>query len=48
MINQGKYQIIGQKDTKYDSLFYTIVKLTGIFCLPFCKVKKSLKKCTIS
>ena len=35
-----KYEFIGSKDTRYDSLFFTAVKTTGIFCLPSCPAKK--------
>ena len=41
---QDKYNFIGHKDTKYDGLFYTAVKTTGIFCLPSCRAKKPLQK----
>lgn len=35
-----KYDFIGNKDTRYDGLFITAVKTTGIFCLPSCSAKK--------
>jgi len=35
-----KYDFIGNKDTRYDGLFFTAVKTTGIFCLPSCRAKK--------
>ncbi len=39
-----KYNIIGNKDTKYDGIFFTAVKTTGIYCLPSCSTKKPNKK----
>ena len=39
-----KYNIIGNKDTKYDGIFFTAVKTTGIFCLPSCSAKKPNKE----
>jgi O-6-methylguanine DNA methyltransferase len=39
-----KYNIIGNKDTKYDGIFFTAVKTTGIYCLPSCSAKKPNKK----
>jgi methylphosphotriester-DNA--protein-cysteine methyltransferase len=45
MLNdQEKYDFIGQKNTKYDGVFYTAVKTTGIFCLPSCRAKKPKKE----
>ena len=41
---QEKYDFIGQRDTRYDGVFYTAVKTTGVFCLPSCKAKKPLQK----
>jgi len=35
-----KYDFIGNKDARYDGLFITAVKTTGIFCLPSCSAKK--------
>ena len=35
-----KYDFIGNKDTKYDGVFFTAVKTTGIYCLPSCGAKK--------
>jgi methylphosphotriester-DNA--protein-cysteine methyltransferase len=42
--NQEKYEFIGNKDTKHDGAFYTVVKTTKIFCLPSCRVRKPLQK----
>jgi methylated-DNA-[protein]-cysteine S-methyltransferase len=39
-----KYNIIGNKDTKYDGIFFTAVKATGIYCLPSCCAKKTKKE----
>jgi methylphosphotriester-DNA--protein-cysteine methyltransferase len=45
MLNdKEKYDFIGQKDIKYDGVFYTAVKTTGIFCLPSCRAKKPKKE----
>ncbi len=44
MTDEEKYKFIGCRDTKYDGVFYTAVKTTGIFCLPSCKAKKPLEK----
>lgn len=45
MINeQEKYDFIGSKNKKYDGVFYTAVKTTGIFCLPSCRARKPLQK----
>jgi len=35
-----KYYFIGNKDAKYDGVFFTAVKTTGIYCLPSCSAKK--------
>ena len=35
-----KYHFIGCKNMKYDGIFYTVVKTTGIYCLPSCRAKK--------
>jgi methylated-DNA-[protein]-cysteine S-methyltransferase len=39
-----KYNIIGNKDIKYDGIFFTAVKTTGIYCLPSCSAKKPNKE----
>ncbi len=38
--DDDKYNFIGSKDTKYDKVFFTAVKTTGIYCLPSCRAKK--------
>ncbi len=35
-----KYKIIGSKTSKYEGLFITCVKTTGIFCRPSCRARK--------
>jgi methylated-DNA-[protein]-cysteine S-methyltransferase len=40
LTDDEKYEFIGSKDTRYDGLFFTAVKTTGIFCLPSCSAKK--------
>ena len=35
-----KYHFIGCKNMKYDGIFFTAVKTTGIYCLPSCRAKK--------
>jgi len=35
-----KYLFIGNRDTRYDGVFFTAVKTTGIYCLPSCSAKK--------
>ena len=35
-----KYNFIGNKDTRYDGIFFTAVKTTRIYCLPSCGAKK--------
>jgi methylated-DNA-[protein]-cysteine S-methyltransferase len=35
-----KYNFIGSKNSKYDGVFFTAVKTTGIFCKPSCSAKK--------
>ena len=42
-----KYNFIGNKDTRYDGLFFTAVKTTGIFCLPSCSAKKPNRESVI-
>ena len=42
-----KYNIISSKDTKYDGVFFTAVKTTGIYCLPSCTAKKPNKENTV-
>ena len=38
-----KYAFIGSRDKKYDGVFITAVKTTGIYCLPSCRAKKPNK-----
>ena len=40
MNNDEKYEFIGKRGTTYDSIFFTAVKTTKIFCLPSCGAKK--------
>jgi len=35
-----KYNVIGKQDTRYEGIFITAVKTTGIFCRPSCRAKK--------
>jgi len=35
-----KYNFIGSRDARYDGVFFTAVKTTGVYCLPSCSVKK--------
>ena len=35
-----KYNFIGSKNIKYDGVFLTAVKTTGIYCKPSCRAKK--------
>lgn len=35
-----KYHFIGNRDTRYDGVFFTAVKTTGIYCLPSCSAKE--------
>lgn len=37
---QEKYQVILNKDTGYEGIFFTAVKTTGIFCRPSCPARK--------
>ena len=37
---QEKYNAIGKQDTRYEGIFITAVKTTGIFCRPSCRAKK--------
>ena len=39
-----KYAFIGSRDKKYDGVFITAVKTTGIYCLPSCRAKKPNKE----
>jgi len=38
------YNIILNKDTSYENIFFTAVKTTGIFCRPSCPARKPKKK----
>lgn len=40
MSDDEKYEFIGSRDTRYDGLFITAVKTTGVYCLPSCRAKK--------
>jgi len=42
--DDDKYNFIGSKETKYDSVFFTAVKTTGIYCLPSCSAKKPYRE----
>jgi len=35
-----KYNLIGSKNIKYDGMFFTAAKTTGIYCKPSCSAKK--------
>jgi len=37
---QEKYNAIGTQDTRYEGVFITAVKTTGIFCRPSCRARK--------
>lgn len=37
---QEKYDVIGKQDTRYEGVFITGVKTTGIFCRPSCRARK--------
>lgn len=34
------YQAILDKDIKYEDIFFTVVKTTGIFCRPTCTARR--------
>lgn len=36
---EDKYSVIGTRDTKYDGIYFTAVKTTGIFCHPSCRAR---------
>ncbi|MBF4693483.1 bifunctional transcriptional activator/DNA repair enzyme AdaA [Fusibacter ferrireducens] len=38
------WQAFIKKDSKFDGVFYTAVKTTGIFCKPSCRARKPLEK----
>lgn len=38
LTKQMCYEIIKSKDSRFDGVFYTAVKTTGIYCRPVCKV----------
>ena len=42
--NEIKYDIICNKNSKYNGLFYTSVKTTGIYCIPSCSAKTPNKE----
>lgn len=35
-----KYRAFARSDIRYDGVFYTAVRTTGIFCLPSCRARK--------
>lgn len=37
---EEKYDAIGNKDTRYEGVFITAVKTTGVFCRPSCRARK--------
>ncbi len=37
---EEKYAVIGQQDSRYEGVFITAVKTTGIFCRPSCRARK--------
>jgi len=37
---QEKYNAIGKQNTRYEGIFITAVKTTGIFCRPSCRARK--------
>lgn len=37
---QEKYDAIGRRDARYEGVFITAVKTTGIFCRPSCRARK--------
>ncbi|MBT8252789.1 MAG: helix-turn-helix domain-containing protein, partial [Bacteroidia bacterium] len=37
---EEKYEAIGKKESKYEGVFVTGVKTTGIFCRPSCRARK--------
>ncbi len=36
---KDKYSVVGSRNTKYDGIFFTAVKTTGIFCHPSCRAR---------
>lgn len=36
---EDKYSVVGTRDTKYDGIYFTAVKTTGIFCHPSCRAR---------
>jgi len=44
LTDDEKYQFIGKRDTRYDGVFFTAVKTTGVYCLPSCSAKKPNKE----
>jgi AraC family transcriptional regulator, regulatory protein of adaptative response / methylated-DNA-[protein]-cysteine methyltransferase len=42
--NDIMYQAIIEKDTKFEGVFFTAVKTTGIFCRPSCTARKPKKE----
>ena len=39
-----KYDIICNKNSEYNGLFYTAVKTTGVYCIPSCSAKNLIKR----
>lgn len=40
LTREKMYQVILEKDTQFEGVFYTAVKTTGIFCRPSCTARK--------
>ncbi len=38
------YDMLIEKNSQYEGIFYVGVKTTGVFCRPTCPAKKPLKK----
>ncbi len=37
---EDKYSVLGTRENKYDGIFFTAVKTTGIFCFPSCRARR--------
>ncbi len=44
LTHEQKWQAFINRDERYDGLFYTGVRTTGIFCKPSCRARKPLEK----
>lgn len=44
MTDDARYKAICIRDKRYDGIFYTAVKTTGIYCLPSCPAPKPMRK----